>query len=273
MSVLVNNDFESGASLASYGYIDIIDCAVSGSAGLGGSAFGVRGSGTAEQVYECEYTVPVSPTGPFFDFQADFDHADDGFTTAGFSAFELQPTVGTQFFALIHGLSGRKLRVDAVGLFADSADNVIPAPGTTCTIRCCGRFGTRTSPSGIDPDGFLRVMVDGVTVISADNIELKGAQGAGATVFWEQLQVGPMGRNDNLIIGDTGCGGATPEIALNNSAECCASPGTEGSGVAAPGAGVERPVLMSAAWTGRCEGGGTVPLLADLTDDEDWSDS
>jgi hypothetical protein len=116
-------------------------------------------------------------------------------------------------------------------------------------------------------------MVDGVVVISADNIPLEGAQGAGAAVFWEQLQIGPMGRNDNLLIGDTGCGGVSPEIPANNSAECCASPAVEGKGTVAPGAGVERPVLMSAAWNGRCTGGGTVVAVADLTDDEDWSDS
>jgi len=272
MSVLVDNDFESGASLASYGYIDIVDCAVSGSAGLGGSAFGVRGVGTATQKGYCEFTVPVSPTGMSFDFQADFDHADDALNPE-FSAFELQPTSGTGFFALIHGFADRKLRVDAVGLFADSAAGVVPASGTTCTIRCCGLFGTHSAPTVINSDGYLRVSVDGVVVISADNIPLKGGADGGATVFWEQLQCGPMGRFDNLLIGDTGCGGATPEITLNNSAECCASPGVEGSGVASPGAGVERPVLLSAAWTGRCDGGGTVPLLADLTDGEDWSDS
>lgn len=66
---------------------------------------------------------------------------------------------------------------------------------------------------------------------------------------------------------------ATPSIDLNNSAECCASPGVEGKGIVAPGAGVERPVLMSAVWTGRCTGGGTVVAVADLTDAEDWSDS
>lgn len=64
-----------------------------------------------------------------------------------------------------------------------------------------------------------------------------------------------------------------PSIPQNNSAECCASPGTEGSGVAAPGAGVERPVLMSGAWTGQCAQGGGVALLPDLDDDEDWRDS
>jgi hypothetical protein len=116
-------------------------------------------------------------------------------------------------------------------------------------------------------------MVDGVVVISADDIPLEGAQGGGATVFWEQVQVGPMGRNDNIIFGDTGCGATSPEITAGNSAECCANPGVEGSGVAAPGAGVEHPVLLSPAWTGRCTGGGTVDLLADLTDAENWSDS
>lgn len=67
----------------------------------------------------------------------------------------------------------------------------------------------------------------------------------------------------------------TPNIPQANSSECCASEGTavEGGGSPAPGAGVSHPVLLSAAWTGRCTGGGTVPLLADLTDDEDWSDS
>jgi hypothetical protein len=273
MSTLVSNNFETVASLASYGYTDIQDCSVQAGAGLGGSSFGVRGTGTATQKYYCEYTVPVSPTGLFFDFQADFDHADDSHSTAGFSAFELQPVVGTNFFALYHGWTGRAIYVDAVGFYGESAAGVIPAAGTKCTIRCCGRFGTRSSPTAIDSDGYLRVMVDGVVVLSGDNLALKGGQGAGATVFWEQLQVGPMGRNDNLIIGDTGCGGVSPEIPANNSAECCASPGVEGSGVAGPGAGVERPVLLSAAWGGRCTGGGSVALLADLTDDEDWSDS
>jgi len=275
MSVLVSNDFESGAALATYGYIDVIDCAVSGSAGLGGSAFGVRGTGAPNSVdnYYCEYTVPVSPTGLFFDFQADFDHADDGYATSGFSAFELQPASGTNFFALYHGWTGRAIYVDAVGFYGESAAGVIPAAGTTCTIRCCGRFGTRSSPTAIDSDGYLRVMVDGVVVISGDNIPLKGGQGGGATVFWEQLQIGPMGRNDNILIGDTGCGATSPEIPAGNSAECCANPGVEGSGVAAPGAGVEHPVLLSPAWTGRCTGGGTVDILADLTDAENWSDS
>src|SRR4029077_20601482 len=271
MSVLVDNDFESGASLASYGYTEIIDCAVSGSAGLRGSAFGVRGTGPGADV--CEFSVPVSPTGLFFDFQADFDHADDG-ANPEFSAFEVQNSpAGASFFAVIHGFADRKLRFDAVGFFGDSAAGVVPASGTTCTLRCCGRFGTPTSPSSIDSDGFIRVMVDGVVVISADSIPLKGGSGGGATVFWEQLQCGPMGRFDNLLIGDTGCGGVSPEIPPNNSAECCASPGVEGKGTVAPGAGVERPVLMSAGWTGRCDGGGTVVAVADLTDAEDWSDS
>jgi len=273
MSVLVSNDFESGASLASYGYTGITDCAVSGSAGLHGSAFGVRGSGTDEQKYLCEFTIPVSPTGVGFDFQADFDHADDSHNDDGFSAFELQPAAGTNFFALIHGLAGRKLRVDAVAFFGESADGVIPAAGTTCTIRCCGQFSTHSSPTTLNTDGFLRVMVDGVVVISGDDLELKGSADGGAAIFWEQLQCGPMGRFDNVLIGDTGCGGVSPEMPANNSAECCASPGVEGQGTVAPGAGVERPVLMSAAWTGRCDGGGTVPLLADLTDAENWSDS
>jgi hypothetical protein len=65
----------------------------------------------------------------------------------------------------------------------------------------------------------------------------------------------------------------SPEIPSANSSECCASPGVEGSGETVPGAGVEHPVLLSAAWSGRCDGGGQVDLLPDLTDAEDWSDS
>jgi hypothetical protein len=65
----------------------------------------------------------------------------------------------------------------------------------------------------------------------------------------------------------------SPEIPLANSSECCASPGVEGSGETVPGAGVEHPVLLSPAWVGRCDGGGQVDLLPDLTDAEDWSDS
>lgn len=64
----------------------------------------------------------------------------------------------------------------------------------------------------------------------------------------------------------------TPAIPLANSSSCCASKGKQGSGVAAPGAGVVKK-LLNAAWTGRCTGGGSVPLLPDLSDTESWSDS
>ena len=76
-----------------------------------------------------------------------------------------------------------------------------------------------------------------------------------------------------LLAEDASTATGSPSIPSANSSECCASPGVEGSGETVPGAGVEHPVLMSAAWTGRCDGGGTVDLLPDLTDDEDWSDS
>jgi hypothetical protein len=82
-----------------------------------------------------------------------------------------------------------------------------------------------------------------------------------------------------LVVGVNSCGGSdilSSKIPQANSSECCASSelgAVEGGGNPPPGAGVEHPVLMSAAWTGRCEGGGVVPLLADLTDAESWSDS
>ncbi len=78
------------------------------------------------------------------------------------------------------------------------------------------------------------------------------------------------------LLGAEASTGYSPQIPQANSSECCASSelgAVEGGGNPPPGAGVEHPVLLSAAWTGRCEGGGVVPLLPDLTDAENWSDS
>ena len=124
------------------------------------------------------------------------------------------------------------------------------------------------------PNGSVTYSIDGVTIFSMTSARIGNPVDAiGTTHSVSSITFAPLGVFDDIVIDEEDFSDATPSIPQNNSAECCASPGIEGQGTVAPGAGVERPVLMSAAWIGLCDGGGTVPLLADLTDAENWSDS
>jgi hypothetical protein len=124
------------------------------------------------------------------------------------------------------------------------------------------------------PDGSVSYSIDGSVIFSMHGAKIANPQDAiGTTHTVSSINFSPLGIFDDIVIDEEDFTEATPAIPQNNSAECCASPAVEGKGTVAPGAGVERPVLMSAAWNGRCTGGGTVVAVADLTDDENWSDS
>jgi hypothetical protein len=110
-------------------------------------------------------------------------------------------------------------------------------------------------------DGYVQVYVDGT-----EHVNVTGQIGISNPSAWKYVGVGPGGKFTTLAIyqwvesapdPDPGeLTGSTPEPS------CCG--GENATGPILPPTGTT--------WTANCDGGGTVPTAADLTDSENWDD-
>jgi len=110
------------------------------------------------------------------------------------------------------------------------------------TASCAGHVVVKTSDDGDTWSSLGTVATLAGSTSAAADMDGATPLGYAASIGF----AGVPGKHIYYAALDSACD-ETPSIPANNSAECCASPGVEGSGVVAPGAGVERPVLMSAA--------------------------
>jgi RHS repeat-associated protein len=219
-------DFESGESLGALGFTRIIDVSSQAGEGLGGSGWGARGNPGASdsKKYYGEASLPVVSTTREFEFEADFDHADSGYSMYGFSAFEMRLQTDTNyavwFFSLYHGYGdtpGDRSQLVLYGLTPDelySAPGVI-IPGTTQRITVRGTLSTINNYQ-VNADGAVQVLVDGVVIFDVANVELGWNYFGPAAVengiaLWDRLMIGPMGRFDNLRVDAGGPGVLAPD--------------------------------------------------------------
>jgi hypothetical protein len=204
---LVNMDFEKGASLASLGFAFAYDASTQSGAGLG-STWGVRGSGSASQLYYAEAGLAVTFSGRAFRLEADFDHADAAENGYGYSAFELRggdPEWPWWFLSLYHGVGDRSAR-DRLELYLPYDDDGFPAwasgtgvitPGTTQRITVCGQVSTVDDWEGVvNPDGSVFVYVGNTLQYASTGRRIGTEYGSAPT----QVMIGAMGRFDNFVV-------------------------------------------------------------------------
>lgn len=307
MSELLKDGFEWGGPLSSV-YQNVVNCDVVSDATLDGS-YCVQS--TANQIGP--FRTPVlAPSGRSFHCSALLDHSrtlsnDGPEGTALFALEATEPAFGRrtaiQLFHRGNAATNTDLTVldnsggkDEFGVVHTGSVVIATltdayALGNHVTITFEGEFSTITGGTtwtaggSAASDGRVSVQINGTEIYAQTGMRIgflvrNGTGGQGwippSVANWETVLLTCQGRLDDLCIRDdtgTQCFDAVSTFPVNNSSICCGSEGVEASGVSAPGAGVKRPVLMSPAWAGRCDGAGAVALLADLTDAENWSDS
>jgi len=208
-------DFESGASLGALGFTRIIDLSNQQGEGLSGSSWGMRGAtgSSSSAAYYGEASLPVTPNGRQFEFEAEFDHADAGYSQYGYSAFEMRLQTHTNyavwFFSLYHGYGDTPTDRSQLVLYGLTPEELysgpgVIIPGTRQRITVRGTLSTITD-SEVNSDGAVQVLVDGVVVFDVAGVEVGWNYfGPNAVqngiALWDRLMVGPMGRLDNLRI-------------------------------------------------------------------------
>lgn len=129
----------------------------------------------------------------------------------------------------------------------------------------------------LDADGnptgkFRRIRVsDGSTITEFSSYEFNLGQGPGSGTAPTTVQSGHSNSCPFWILRASSAPDPTPgELTGTTPAPCCCcDDGNNGDGSGATG-----PMLpaIDASWTAMCDGGGTVPTAADLTDAENWDD-
>lgn len=274
MATLVNHDYESGASIGSFGYFDVSDLANTSGAGLRGSTWGLRGSGGSSAAYYAEARISVSPTGRNFSISADFDHVDSGDNGSGYDAFQLENSTGGWYLQLYHGVGSgadrSQLQINSPGggplppAIGFTSDVGVIIPGTTQRLTLCGVHSTALG----EEDGSVSLYVDGVLIVALTNVHIHPPDFGGNPTAWGVVHINAMGRFDNFLVNDDGCAAPIPQ---NDSTPCCAATPGPGSPGGVPGNTLgANPYIPLPEWSRQCAGGGTVPQVADETDSESW---
>lgn len=199
----------------------------------------------------------------------DFENADNSFDRGGSWQLNRGHSTGT-LSLVVHTKSPYGNVSGNTTYLMDLAGAVPASTPKTVEIRWRQSILNETAPGVFDPstDGRVELYLDSVRVAEFDGPVWNSDDDFNNVPYWNACEIATIGAFSTWEIWDEP---PSLQIPVNNSAECCDSKGIEGAGVAAPGAGVVRDELLSGAWIGRCDGGGTVTDVPDLTDAEDWS--
>lgn len=298
MAVVLNETFESGATLASLGFVQVIDASNQSGEGLGGSTWGVRGTGSASEKYYAEFSYPVATPARGFRVRITVDHADLLSNFGGYGLIELRggnPPYGVWYLSLQHGTGGDgggHTDNDLVLRHAASIDpnliigvaSGVTTPGSAQVIEMWGCHSSDFDDNGNPlPDGSVNVSVDGDTVLTITNLALSPGGITSAWERWQSVAFGTMGRADNAYIDtDYDCSTAPspsdPPADLPPAEQCCSTAGPGGSFTGADGSVTPIgprvvPPQSTDPWYTPCSSGGTLAASSDPTDPQDVSAS
>lgn len=282
MADLIDHDYEGAESVATLGYTNNSGPITNASGnGLGGSTWGLRVDNVSLSWRQTgSIAIATGHSGRGFSVSADFDHADMA-TDFGESALTLLHTnIATNDFylQLFHGFYDlTDERENALWLVGDPGGVASPGvqwlsaadvlvPNTTQRLGLCGFLSSAANVA----DGSVSVLIDDVVVATVTGLVI-GLRTGGTPAF-ATLKFVPMGRFDNLLVTDVGCGDIdTIALPASDSTPCCGDSTTPGGPGGVGATMPDNPFQALQAWASTCAGGGVVPTAADLTDSESWT--
>lgn len=274
MAVVVDQNFNSGASLASLGFIATVHVANTAAAGADGSYAMACTDGDDLG----ETTLPLSQSCtevchsfvwvPAFvtDWELIGLHFAFGLGYAASVVLYTQQSDASLF--LFPGGVNPEWWHSTPGVFSI---------GVPLYVRLYVKVSSTSNGVDLNPDGAIALWLGPsagsmVQVANLSGLEIDGLFETADSVVVTHVVYGPQGSMDDLYATNAACFPTLP-VLVNDNAECCSGQGVEGSGVSAPGAGVDQAAIPDPTWTPRMMGGGQLDGDADLTDPEDWSDA
>ena len=274
-------DFESGGVLGDHGITNFADLGMA-TPGLGGSTWGIRGSGSASERYFAEGFFGIAANGldissRCWDISMDCDHQDDGHSVFGYHLFSLRwNTAGAprDFLVLNHGFGDGSLEISSTypgfgSPLWHSAAGVYTS-GVTATFRLKVLLSSAEDGGGDPlPDGEVWVYVNGTELVHLDELQL----GLFTVPQMAELSIAPMGIGDNLEVSDECEGGSFAND------PCCKDGGGGGGGGNPGGDGppggtgdVKPPdrFIIQPPWVGMCDGGALYLSAANPVNSETW---